>query len=63
MLTKDIVLFYGTLGSRFLLITNQHAKEAGYKSRSASLQMSGLRSGSKKKAKIQYRALMRKMDG
>jgi hypothetical protein len=37
-------------------------KEAGFKGRPASIQISSVGSGSKKKSKVQYRVLLRKID-
>jgi hypothetical protein len=46
-----------------LLITNQYTKEVGFKDQPSSIQISGVRSGSKKKSKIQDRALLMKIEG
>ncbi len=46
-------------GAQILLIIHQYAKEVG----PASIQISGVRSKSKKKLKVQYRVLLRKIDG
>jgi hypothetical protein len=46
-----------------LLVTHQYAIEAGFKGRSASIQISGVGSGNKNKSKVQYRVLLKKRDG
>jgi hypothetical protein len=45
-----------------LLITNQYAKEAGFKGRPASIQSLWVGWGSKKRSRVQYRVLLQKMD-
>ncbi len=45
-------------GAQISFITKQYAKEAGYKRRSASVQMKGVGPGGKKKLQIQYRLLL-----
>ncbi len=49
-------------GAQISLITDQYAKEAGFKGCPASIQFSDVGSGSKKKSKVQYRVLLRKTD-
>jgi hypothetical protein len=49
-------------GAQISLITHQHAKEAGFKGRPASIQVLGVRSGNKNKLRVQDRTLLRKID-
>jgi hypothetical protein len=50
-------------GAHISLMTHQHAKEAGFKGRPASIRISGVGTGNKNKSKVQYRALLRRRDG
>jgi hypothetical protein len=49
-------------GAQISLITHQQAKEAGFKDRPASIQVSGVGSGNKNKLRVQYRTLLGKID-
>jgi hypothetical protein len=53
---------YGTQ-EQISLVTHQYAREAGFKGRPASIQISGVGSGNKNKSKVQFRVLLRKRDG
>ncbi len=44
-------------------MTHQYARDAGFKGRPASIQISGVGTGNKNRSKIQYRVLLRKRDG
>jgi hypothetical protein len=50
-------------GAQISLVTHRYAREAGFKSRPASIQISGVGTGEKNKSKVQYRALLRRRDG
>jgi hypothetical protein len=50
-------------GAQISLVTHQYAKEAGFKGRPASIRISGVGTGNKNKSKVQYRVLLRKIDG
>ncbi len=50
-------------GAQISLVTHQYAREAGFKGRPASIQISGVGTGNKNKSKVQYRALLRRGDG
>ncbi len=50
-------------GAQISLVTNQYAREAGFKGRPASIRISGVGTGNKNKSKVQYRALLRRRDG
>jgi hypothetical protein len=44
-------------------VTHQHAKEAGFGRRPASIQIRGVGAGSKNQSDVQYKALLRRRDG
>jgi hypothetical protein len=50
-------------GAQISLLTHQNSKEAGFKVCPASIQISGVGAGSKMKSKVQYRVLLKKIDG
>jgi hypothetical protein len=50
-------------GAQTSLVTQQYAREAGFKGRTASIQISGVGTGNKNRSKAQYRVLLRKRDG
>ncbi len=49
-------------GAHISLVIHQYAREAGFKGRPASIQISGVGSGNKNKSKVQYRVLLKKRD-
>jgi hypothetical protein len=50
-------------GAQISLVTDQYAREVGFKGHPASIQISGVGAGSKNRSRVQYRALLRKRDG
>ncbi len=50
-------------GAQISLVTHHYAREAGIKGCPASIRISGVGTGNRKKSKVQYRVLLRKRDG
>jgi hypothetical protein len=50
-------------GAQISLVTHQYAREAGFKGRPASIQISGVGTGNKNKSRVQYRVLLRRRYG
>jgi hypothetical protein len=50
-------------GAQISLVTHQYAREAGFKGRPASIRISGVGASNKNKSRVQYRALLWRIDG
>jgi hypothetical protein len=50
-------------GDQISLVTQQYAKDAGFKGRPASIQISRVGTVNRNRSKIQYKVLLRKRDG
>jgi hypothetical protein len=50
-------------GAQISLVMHQYARKQGFKGRPASIQISGVVFENKKKSKVQYKVLLRKIDG
>jgi hypothetical protein len=62
-ITRRMCTVLGDTGAKISPVTHQYAKEAGFKGHPASIQISGVGTGNKKRSKVQYRVLLKKRDG
>jgi hypothetical protein len=61
--TERICTVLRDTGAQISLVTHQYAREAGFKGRPASIQISGVGTGNKNRSKVLYRILLKKIYG